>query len=207
VLFRSFRVGDWVRIGDLEGRVIEMNWRATRLATLDDDHLILPNSAVARERIRNFNAPTAVEARRVRVGVEYGVAPAAVKSVLIQAARDAYGVLERPAPKVRLITYGDSAITYEIKFWIDRFEERDDIEDGVMTRVWYLLRRNEITIPFPIRDVYQHNVVPAAPRRGLCPGSKEVTDILRGVELLQPLDEHVLSGLSSRLRVALYAAG
>jgi small-conductance mechanosensitive channel/CRP-like cAMP-binding protein len=204
---RPFQVGDWVRIGDLEGRVIEMNWRATRLATLDDDHLILPNSSVARERIRNFNAPTSVEARRVRVGVEYGVAPSVVKSVLIQAAQGAYGVLERPAPKVRLINYGDFAITYEIKFWIDRFEERDDIEDGVMTRVWYLLRRNEITIPFPIRDVYQHDVVRAAPRRGLCPGSKEVTDILRGVELLQPLDEHVLNGLSGRLRVALYAAG
>jgi len=204
---RPFKVGDWVRIGDLEGRVIEMNWRATRLATLDDDHVILPNSTVARERIRNYNAPTPVEARHLRVGVEYGVAPSVVKSVLMQAAQGAYGVLARPAPKVRLVNYGDFAITYDIKFWLDRFAERDDIEDSVMTRVWYLLRRNGIAIPFPIRDVYQHEIVPVVPKPRLCPGSKEVTDILHGVELLQPLGEEDLNTLSRRLKVALYTAG
>jgi hypothetical protein len=196
-----------VQIGEVEGRVVEMNWRATRLHTLEDDHVILPNSTVSKERIRNFHAPTPVEARRVRVGVEYGVPPARVKSVLMEAAQGAEGVLAAPRPRVRLTAYGDFAITYEIKYWIDRFAERDDIQDAVMTRIWYLFRRNRITIPFPIRNVYHHRPAQEEPTSILRRGSEEVKAILRNVEILKPLSGHELDMVADWLDVALFNAG
>ena len=204
---QPFRVGDWVTIGETMGRVVEMNWRATRLATLDGDHVILPNSTVAREQIRNYHAPEPVEARHLIIGTEYGAAPAEVKRVLTEAAEGAEGVLKHPAPKVWLIGYDDFAIRYEIKFWLDRFGDHRDIEDNVMTRVWYLLRRNRITIPFPIRNVFHHRPPETVSEPTLQPGSEEVVAILRGVELLGPLSDEELRTLSNGLKVALYTTG
>lgn len=204
---RPFKVGDWVHIGDIMGRVVEMNWRATKLATLDYDHVILPNSTVSRERIRNYCAPGPVEARHLHVGVEYGAPPGRVKSVLMEATLGAEGVLHDPAPKIRLIDYGDFAITYDIKFWLDRFADHDDIQDAVMTRVWYLLRRNDITIPFPIRNVFHHRGAQTFAEPILQPGSPEVTEILHGVELVRSLNEEEIGRLSNRLTVALFDTG
>lgn len=201
---RPFKVGDWIQLGEYEGRVVEMNWRATRLATRDNDHVILPNSTVAREKIRNYQAPGPLEARHLKVGIEYVAAPARVKAVLLEATLGAEGVLAYPAPRIWLTNYGDFAITYEIKFWIDRFADWPDIEDRVMTRIWYLLRRNRITIPFPIRDVYQRQVELDTSKLGPQPGSPEVTAILRTIELLKPLSAEELQTVSHRLKVALY---
>ena len=203
---RPFRVGDWVQIGDVEGRILEMNWRATVLWTLQDDHVVLPNSMVSRERIRNFSVPTPVEARYAVVGVEYGAPPGRVKAVLMEAAQGAEGVLASPRPKVRLINYGDFAITYQVKYWIDRFSDRDDIQDALMTRIWYLFRRNRITIPFPIRNVY-HHPAEAPEKPALKPGSEEVKAILRGVALLKPLNDEELDSVSQWLDVALFNSG
>ena len=204
---QPFKVGDWVHIGDAMGRVVEMNWRATRLATMEGDHVILPNSTVARDKIRNYQEPVPAEARYLTVGVEYAAAPGEVKRVLAEAIDGADGVLKRPAPKVRLIKYGDFSITYEMKFWIDRFGEHPDIQDNVMTRVWYLFRRNRITIPFPIRNVFHHRPPETTPRPTLRPGSEEVMAILRGVTLFEPLSDEQLTDLSNRLEVGLYTTG
>lgn len=202
-----FKVGDWVQIGEYMGQVIEMNWRATRLATLDSDHVILPNSTVAREKIRNFNSPNPVEARHLEVGVEYGAPPGKVKAVLLEAAQGAEGVLSHPAPQIWVVDYGDFAITYEIKFWLDRFVEHHEIQDNVMTRIWYLFKRNNITIPFPIRNIFHHGAGQVFARDVLRPGSEEVTGILRSVDLLQALSDEEVNTLSSRLEVAIFTAG
>ncbi|KPJ55254.1 MAG: hypothetical protein AMS16_04320 [Planctomycetes bacterium DG_58] len=203
---RPFAVGDWVEIGEIMGRVVEMNWRATKLATLDDDYVILPNSTVARNRIRNFAAPRLNEARHLYVGVEYGQPPGKVKSVLMEAVQGADGVLSRPTPKVWVVEYGDFAIKYEIKFWLDRFADHQIIQDNVMTRIWYLFRRNDITIPFPIRNVFHYRLRQGFVADVLQPGSDEVTAILQSVQRLQPLSREELSALSYRLTVALYTA-
>jgi small-conductance mechanosensitive channel/CRP-like cAMP-binding protein len=204
---RSFKSGDWIRVGDLDGRVIEMTWRTTRLSTLDDDLVIVPNSMLARERIRNFQVPTTVQARRLSVGVEYGAPPARVKAVLAEAAAGAECVLADPAPRVRLISFGDFAVTYEIKYWIDRYAEREDIADRVMTRVWYLLRRHRISIPFPIRDVHMHPAAEHETHALLRPHSDEVRALLRSVELLRPLSDDEVAEVADSLDVELYTAG
>ena len=204
---KPFKVGDWVEIGDVMGEVVEMNWRATKLATLDYDYMIIPNSMVARDRIRNFAAPTLSEARHLHVGVEYGQPPGKVRSVLMEAIQGAEGVLPTPVPEVWVVKYGDFAITYEIKFWLDRFREHPEIQDNVMTRIWYYFKRNGITIPFPIRNVFHYRLTQGFVQDVLQPGSPEVIGILRDVQLLQPLNEEELSALSNRLRAALFTAG
>jgi CRP-like cAMP-binding protein len=60
---------------------------------------------------------------------------------------------DAPDPAVFVQGYGDSAVTYEIRFWVGDRRWMDEVVDRVMTRVWYALREQSIEIPFPIRTI------------------------------------------------------
>src|SRR5262252_3950077 len=68
-------VGDWVRVGDRDGRVEQVSWRAMRLRTWDGDTLTVPNNEVARHAVLNFSHPRAPHSRTVEIGVAYQTPP------------------------------------------------------------------------------------------------------------------------------------
>jgi small-conductance mechanosensitive channel len=72
---KPFHVGQWVRVGDHEGRVAEVTWRATKLRTKAGNFVILPNNVVAKEAIVNYSEPAAPLRLDVEVGASYLVPP------------------------------------------------------------------------------------------------------------------------------------
>jgi small-conductance mechanosensitive channel/CRP-like cAMP-binding protein len=148
-----FQPGDWIAVGDVEGRVVEMTWRAVTVHTSDDNYVLIPNGTVAKDKIVNFHSPSSATARTVSVGLEYDLAPNEARRVLLEAARDTEGVLAKPEPQVLLETYGDSAIVYKIKFWIDVPQRHRWIENAVRVNAWYRLKRAGYGIPFQITTV------------------------------------------------------
>jgi CRP-like cAMP-binding protein len=62
-------------------------------------------------------------------------------------------VLPSPPPKIFMVDFADSSVTYEIKFWLEHHAAYNDINDALRTSVWYALQRAKIAIPFPIRTV------------------------------------------------------
>ena len=84
---RPFKLGDWLKVGDTYGEVREINWRSTRLCTNDDIYLDIPNNEMVSHEIVNLHYPTELHAMRIRVGIDYGVAPNRVKDVLGRAAQ------------------------------------------------------------------------------------------------------------------------
>ena len=81
---KPFRVDQWVRIGSLEGRVVEITWRATRLRTKSGDAVIVPNNIVSKEAITNFSEPAGPTRLDVEVGVSYQTPPNHVKAVILE---------------------------------------------------------------------------------------------------------------------------
>jgi small-conductance mechanosensitive channel len=140
---RPFDVGDWIEIdnGAQAGRVTEVTWRATSMMTLDHVEVILPNAGLAKSAIRNYSRPSKVSRRRVVVGVSYAATPAEVHEVLAQAASGAPGVLAQPSPFARTKNFGESAIEYELLFFVDDFEHANNIDGVVRDRVFYALAR------------------------------------------------------------------
>lgn len=203
-LEKPFDIGDWIWVGDTDGEVIEINWRATRLRTRDDNFLIIPNGNITKERLINFHYPNRVHALKCSVGVEYGAAPNDVKNVLRQAVRRTAGVIQRE-PRIRLKQFGDSAINYEVKFWIEDRAASDDVLSDVMTNIWYALRRARMSIPFPIRDVFMHQAAgteTVEQRR-----RADAERALRAVELFRPLDSEQIATLASRGRLIRFGRG
>ena len=151
---RPYKVGDWLQVGERFAEVMEINWRSTRLRTNDGIYLDIPNNEMVSHTIVNLHYPTEVHAMRIRVGVEYKNPPNRVKDALFRAASTADGVLTEPKVKVFLVDFADSAVIYEIKFYMGNHARINEINDAVRTNVWYELKRQGITIPFPIRTLH-----------------------------------------------------
>lgn len=148
--------GDWIQVGDSDqvGRVFEKSWRVTKIQTLNDESITIPNRLLGTEKILNFNKPDGPHARNLYVGTSYNDPPVKVKEILRTILIREPEVLDKPQPLVRTIEYGDFAINFEMKFWIRSYARRNFIEDKIMTQIWYAFKFYGVQIPFPIRTLH-----------------------------------------------------
>lgn len=152
-LEKPFRINDWIKIGDVEGRVVSISWRTTHLRTRDSDNLIIPNAKMADDRILNYYYPHPMHLEKIVIGAEYKTPPYRVRQALLAAAAGVPGALEKPTPDVFVLAFGDSAIQYELRVWIEDIAQRPRIGSDIRTRVWEEFGRRGITIPFPMRTL------------------------------------------------------
>jgi small-conductance mechanosensitive channel/CRP-like cAMP-binding protein len=188
---RPYKVGDWLKVGDTYGEVREINWRSTRLCTNDTIYLDIPNNEIVKSTIVNLHYPTEVHAMRIRVGIDYNVPPNQAKDALGSAAANARGVLPNPPVKVFLVDFADHAVIYEIKFYMGNHARINEINDAVRTNVWYELKRQRITIPYPIRTLQLERRAP----KPVPEGQEEARAILRGEPLFQCLSDDQIENL------------
>jgi len=203
---RPFNIGDWVKFGDQEGQILEANWRSTKIETLHSDIVVVPNNIITKSALINMSVPTPVHRRKLTIGLRYEAAPNRVKASILAAVRGVPGVLEEPAPFVLLRSYDDFSISYRLHFFVDHLRAKERIEDRVYTRLWYQLKRDGLSIPFPIRDVNLREVKPeqeqAARERQLA----RVRDALAEVGFFSALNKDELRRLAQGIRVEFYAA-
>jgi small-conductance mechanosensitive channel/CRP-like cAMP-binding protein len=152
---KPFHVGQWVKLGEFEGRVAEVTWRATKLRTKSGNFVVLPNNVVAKEAITNFSEPLAPTMLTVDVGASYLTPPNQAKAAIMEALRHSSRVLAAPAPDVLLQGFDASAITYRARFWIGDYEADEPSRDEVRTAIYYSFQRRGIEIPWPIQVQYE----------------------------------------------------
>ncbi len=200
----SFELGDVIKSGDHIGVVEGVTWRATKLRAFSGNNLvILPNSLLARERLEVFPRHN-LNSRVVQVGVDYSTPPAVVIPVLTQAAAHVDGVSREIPCFARVASFGDSAMTYDIKYFTREYHRRDQIDADVKKAVWYALRRNAISIPFPIRS-FQRYKPPEHEDHLLTPD--QVREHLDQVDILTPLSGDARQALAVAAEVHFYSRG
>jgi len=200
---RPYKLGDWLKVGDTYAEVREINWRSTRLCTNDDIYLDIPNNEMVSHQIVNLHYPTEIHAMRIRVGVEYKNPPNLVKDALGRAAQSAKNVVPDPPVKVFLVDFADHAVIYEIKYYMGNHARINETNDAVRTNVWYELKRQGITIPFPIRTLH----VERKKARPVHEDQAEALSILRGERLFECLSEEQLDQLVKEARLKLFGRG
>src|SRR6266508_763838 len=200
---RPYKVGDWLQVGERFAEVMEINWRSTRLRTNDAIYLDIPNNEMVSHAIVNLHYPTEVHAMRIRVGVEYKNPPNRVKDALFRAASTDEGVLAEPKVKIFLVDFADSAVIYEIKYYMGNHSRINEINDAIRTNVWYELKRRGITIPFPIRTLHleRRAVQPVQEER------EEARAILRDEALFECLSDAQIDSLVQQSQVGHFGRG
>lgn len=200
---KPFRVGQWIRIGEFEGRVAEVTWRATKLLTKAGQFVIVPNSAMSKDAILNYSEPIVSTRLEVEVGASYDVPPNEVKRALEEALANAPLVLREPPPDALLQDFASSSVTYRVRFWIEDYARDNAARDQVRTNIWYTFKRHGIEIPYPMQIEYSRE------ERG-----PRTSDELRGIasrlgaiDLFAPLDDGERLTLVERSRLHLFGAG
>lgn len=156
---RPIRIGDFVRLeGGIEGFVEDIGWRSTRIRTLPNNMVIVPNATIARSAITNFHLPETRMSLLVPVSVSYASDPDHIEQVLVDEATQAIGqvpgLLADPAPFVRFIPgFGESALQFtlicSVATYLDQFLVQHELRKRILRR----FRREGIEIPFPMRTL------------------------------------------------------
>ncbi len=207
---RPFDIGDLIQFDadpSLAGRVVEVNWRATKVLTFDHVEVTVPNATMAKAPIRNHTKPTNISRRSVSVSAPYDASPETVQQILLSAAHGAPGVVADPCPSVVTANFGDSGIEYSVRFFTDRFQTREVVDGAVRDRIWYALARSGIEIPYPIRTVHMHQISADAAQRtnGVRAAERERT--LLAVDFLRVLPREQLEHLVVKTSARLFAPG
>ncbi len=206
-LEKPLKQGDWISVGGHEGRVMDITLRSTRIMTIEQNEVFIPNSKILSEAVVNYSLPNTLQIRTLTVGVSYSVPPNTVKSVIREVLASVAGVSKRPDPIVRVKNYGDFSILYEMRYSIDNFERHIDIEAEVMHLLWYRFKRSGIDIPMPVRDIHVMQITPESLRVERERHAEAIMRLMEKVEILTPLSEAELSKLVGHVRVETFSAG
>jgi CRP-like cAMP-binding protein len=184
-----FSIGDWITYGSHTGRVVGITWKSTRIITRDNVLVYLPNNELSNNILINYSKPDSRVVCRMHIGLEYGAPPNKVQQVILDVVNQHPYVLSNPRPQVRLISFDDFSIKYEILFWYENYIRNPQIKADLNNQIWYALRRNGINIPFPIRDVQHAHIErrhKVQERKRL---SLQIRALLEKVPLLVPLSD------------------
>ena len=207
---RPFDVDDWIQF-DADpkhiGRVLEINWRATKVITLDHVEVIVPNATLAKVPISNFTKPTPASRRSLFVQVPASVAPHSVRSAVLTALPGSFGVLESPAASVVVNAFVDGNIEYWIRFFTDQYHLRDAVDSGARERVWYALARADINVAAPNRMISVKQISSESEARESATLTEKRAKALAGVDFLRALSDEQRLRLAEASRIHIYGAG
>ena len=153
---KPIRVGDYVRLSaeNVEGHVVDVGWRSTRLRMLQNNVVVVPNKRVAESIITNYDLGETRMAVLIRVRVDYDADAELVERLLVDEATRAVGqvdgLLAEPPPSARLIPgFGDYALEFTLACQVRSFVDQFSVQHELRKRVLKRLRAERIRIPLP----------------------------------------------------------
>ncbi len=150
---KTVHVGDIIEIEGKVGRVEEIRLRTTRAVTIDNKVLIIPNHKYMLSSLYNWTQNGTVTRESVTVGVAYGSDTNLVKELLLKAAITNKHVLKDPEPLVLFTDFADSSLNFKLIFSINDSFQGVVPKSEIRFEIDRLFRENEISIPFPQREV------------------------------------------------------
>ncbi|WP_298780396.1 mechanosensitive ion channel domain-containing protein [uncultured Polaribacter sp.] len=154
LLDKTLTVNDIIEVEGKVGKVLEIKLRTTRAITIDDKVLIIPNHKFLTQSLFNWTQNGVQTTESVEVGVAYGSDVELVKSILIDVAKEHSKILKTKEPKVLFTDFAESSLNFKLLFVISNSYEHLTIKSDLRFEIDKKFRENNITIPFPQRDVH-----------------------------------------------------
>lgn len=194
-LSRPYGKGDWVRVGDVEGQVRNVNWRSVSVLSSDGFEVILPNNVVSKAQICNYSRPHEDFLKIIYLNVSNLYEPLRIVSLLKSIFQGVDDIQCSPAPFVGVYDYGYAAVRYKMSYRLKDFSRSSRVHALLMERVWYVFERNRINVWGD----------------GALSFDEEDRDykksLLRSNGILSSLGSRVLSSLAENSRKFLYGNG
>ena len=202
-----FSIDDWVEIGGHEGQLVSQNWRTLTLLTRENHRVSLTNRFVANDKIVNYSRPTRRQIHNIIVGMELQYPPERVKKILVKVMEDIKEVDPDPYMPAYIAEIGDFAILYGMRYWINDYGEVIYIRNLVLTRLWYVLERENINFAFPTQDLNMRMISPTLEVDSRKRDTAQILEKYRTFSWLEGLNEEQLIQLAENSKLALYTRG
>ncbi len=211
---KSLSVGDWVKIDQTVGRVVEMNWRHLTVETRNWETVIIPNSVLMKTQVvvlgRRSGQPTQWR-RWVWFNVDFRIPPTEVIRVVTEAlhAEPVDGAAAEPKPNCVLMDFKESYCQYAARYWLSDLAADDPTDSRVRARIYFALQRAGIPLSVPAFTAF---VEEQSQQRKQLHHEREIQQRLGAlnlahVELFEKLNEDERRRLVERLRYAAFAKG
>ncbi len=153
---RPIKVEDYIDVDGREGYVENIGARSTRIRTLDNTHIIVPNSSFLEKNVLNWTLSDSKVRISVTVGVAYGSPTRKVAELILKGILQEKHVLIVPQPAIFFKEFGDNALIFEGHFWVKVHGEleRQAIQSNVRFNIDDLFREHKIVIAYPQRDLH-----------------------------------------------------
>jgi small-conductance mechanosensitive channel len=201
----AYQVGHWIKVGERMGKVEEVTWRATKLRTVNNDSIVIPNGVIAKETLVNLSYPATAHAARLHIPVGYDVPPNRVDRVVREVLNQTPNVTMEPPPEIRVGDFKDYSIDYDLKFYYKDPGLLETMLASVRKGLWYHFRRNAVVMPVPIRELYIHDRQEQLDTHKSM--LKRLSDSLKKVYLFASLDEDERLLIAEHLEEVRYASG
>lgn len=211
-LDNSVEVGDWIKSGELSGRVVEINWRATLVETRNWETVVIPNSQLMKGQfaILGKHQGGPLQWRRwVWFNINWDTLPNQIITVVERSLREAQlpGVALSPEPNCILMGFENGYSKYAVRYWLTDLAADDLTDSVVRTHIDAALRRHNLKMSSPHYNVLtikdNEKYMEARMKKHL----EERVQALRKVELLTSLNDEEMVVLADQLKFTPFVTG
>ncbi|MEL7259783.1 MAG: mechanosensitive ion channel domain-containing protein, partial [Pseudomonadota bacterium] len=154
LLDKSIKPGDVISLGETFGWIQTLGARYASVVTRDGKEYLIPNEDLITGQVVNWSHSNEFVRLDIYFGTSYGCDPHAVRRLSIEAAKGVERVLSSRPPVCHIVGFGDSSVDYILRFWItDPTGGLTNIRGNVYLALWDTFKENNISIPFPQREV------------------------------------------------------
>jgi small-conductance mechanosensitive channel len=209
---QSIKLGDWIRLDDIEGRVVDIRWRSIKVETRNWETVVIPNGLLmnSKFKILGERRDEPLQWRRwIWFQIDYAHDPALVMKSVEEAVGRAKieNVSSRPAPNCLMMGYEESVARYALRYWLTDFAKDDPTDSEVRYHIYLALGRAGLSPAIPSQNLF---VVESSDERKALQLAKEIEDrvaALQAVDLFDGVEESEIQQLALTLREETYAKG
>lgn len=152
---KPFEIGDTIKVNELQGEVISIDWLSVKIRTMDNTLVRLPNETLIKSSVINLSY-FPVRRVDVAIGVDYKEDLNHVKEVLFDVAEKSTYCLREPEPLFLVLGFGDSAVNIQFSVWIKN-EKYNEMKTQVQIEIKKAFDEYQIGMPYPCRTIYTVN--------------------------------------------------
>ncbi len=151
---RPFKVGDRIAISDTEvGDVIDIGVRSTRIKTMDNKIIILPNAVISKGKIINYAEPDARIRFTIKVSVSYNSDIDRALLTMVEIAKNTEGVIHNPDPQAYVVALSSYSIDLILHVWVKDYRLEFQVPDRIYREIVRRFAEEKIEIPYPITTI------------------------------------------------------
>jgi small-conductance mechanosensitive channel/CRP-like cAMP-binding protein len=208
----TVRVGDWIRVQEVTGRVVEIRWRSTSIETRNWETVVLPNSVLTRSQVTVLGRRIGQDPRWRRwiyFNVDFRYPPSQVLELVMKTLRTQpiTNIAETPAPDCILMDLGESTARYAVRYYLLDFAVDDPTDSVVRNRIYFALRRAEIPLSMPAHAVFLTEDSSERRVHKRAADHEKRVHVLSNIALFRGLSDDERNELASSLHAAPFARG